>query len=48
MSLSRVGNNLIAFGIVAWIFFMIYSKMDKAKVKDTIDKLKGVFGGKKE
>ena len=48
LSLSRVTNNLIALGVVAWIFFMVYSKMDKEKVKDTMDKLKGLFGGKKE
>ncbi len=48
MSLSRVGNNLIALGVIIWIFFMIYSKMDKARVKDTMNRLKGLFGGKKE
>ena len=48
LNISRVGNNLIAFGVIAWIFFMIYTKMDKEKVRDTMDKLKGLFGGKKE
>ena len=48
LNISRVGNNLIALAVIAWIFFMIYARMDKAKVKDTIDKLKGLFGGKKE
>lgn len=45
---SRVFNNLIALGVIAWIFFMIYSKMDKERVRSTIDGLKNLFGGKKE
>lgn len=45
---ARIMNNLIALGIIAWVFFMIYSKMDKARVKDTVDRLKNLFGGKKE
>ena len=45
---ARILNNLIALGVVGWIFFMIYSKMDKGKVKDTMERLKGLFGGKKE
>ena len=45
---TRVFNNLIALGVIGWIFFMIYSKMDKEKVKDTMERLKGLFGGKKE
>ena len=48
LDISRVGNNLLAFAVVAWILFMIYTKMDKAKVKDTIERLKNLFGGKKE
>ena len=48
LSMSRVGNNLIALAVLAWVFFMIYSKMDKQKTRDTIDKIKGLFGGKKE
>ncbi len=45
---TRVLNNLIALGAIFAIGFMIYVKMDKARVKDTIEKLKGLLGGKKE
>lgn len=45
---SRVVNNFIALGVIAWIIFMVYTKMDKERVKDTMAKLKGLFGGKKE
>jgi len=45
---TRIMNNIIALGVIAWIFFMIYSKMDKEKVKDTIERLKNLFGGKKD
>ena len=46
--MSRVVNNLIAFGVIAWVFFMIYSQMNKARARDTMDRIKGLFGGKKE
>lgn len=45
---SRIFNNLVALGVIFGIGFMIYSKMDKEKVKSTIEGLKGLFGGKKE
>ena len=45
---ARIFNNLVALGVILGIFFMIYSKLDKARVKDTIERLKGLFGGKKE
>lgn len=45
---TRIVNNFIALGVIAWIFFMIYSKMDKEKTKDTINKLKNLFGREKE
>jgi len=48
ISLSRVGNNLIVLGVLLGIGFMIYSKMDKEKVRSTIDGIKRLFGGKKE
>lgn len=48
LDISRVGNNLIAFGILAGIFFMIWSKMDKEKTRHTIEGIKKLFGGKKE
>ncbi|KKN11192.1 hypothetical protein LCGC14_1028960 [marine sediment metagenome] len=48
LSISRIGNNLIGLGVIAWVFFMIYSKMDKEKLRSTMDGLKKLFGGKKE
>lgn len=48
MNLSRVGNNLIVLGILFAIGFMIWSKMDREKVRGTVDGLKRLFGGKKE
>ncbi len=48
LSLSRVGNNLIVLGILAGIFYMIYTKMDKEKTRNTIEGIKKLFGGKKE
>lgn len=45
---SRVLNNLIVFGILLWIGFLIYSKMDKAKVYSAIESLKKMFGNKEE
>ena len=48
LDISRVGNNLIAFGILAGIFFLIWSKMDKEKTRHTIDGFKKLFGGNKE
>ena len=48
LDISRVGNNLIAFGILFAIGFMIWSKMDKEKTRHTIEGFKKLFGGKKE
>ena len=45
---TRVINNLIALFIVGWVFFLIYSKIDKERTKETWDNLKNLFGGKKE
>jgi len=45
---TRIINNLIVLGVLLGIGFMVYSRMDKARVKDTIEKLRGLFGGKKE
>ena len=45
---SRVMNNVIVLGVLAWVFFMIYSKMDKAQVKTLIDNIKGMFSRKEE
>lgn len=45
---SRIFNNLIVLAIIAWIGFMVYSKMDKARVKDTIERLKNLFGKREE
>ncbi len=44
----RVLNNLIALGVIAGIGFMIWSKMDKEKTRNTIGNIKKLFGGKKE
>ena len=48
LNITRIINNLIVLGVVGWIFFMIYTKMDKEKVKDTWERLSKLFGGKKE
>ena len=45
---TRIINNLVVLGVLAWIFFMIYSAMDKEKVKSTIESIKGLFGRKEE
>ena len=45
---TRILNNLIALAAVGAIFFMIWSKMDKEKTRDTIEGIKKLFGGKKE
>ena len=45
---TRILNNLIALAVVLAIFFMIYSKMDKEKVKDTIERIKNLFGKKED
>ena len=43
---SKVLQSLIALAVIVWVFFMIYSKMDKERVRDTIERIKGLFGGK--
>ena len=48
LDMSRIGNNLIVLGVLFAIGFMIYSKMDREKTRQTIDGLKNLFGGKKE
>jgi len=45
---SRIFNNLVALGVIFGIGFMVYSKMDKARVKDTIERLKNLFGRREE
>ena len=45
---TRIFNNLITLAILAWIFFMIYSKMDREKVKSLVGNIKGMFGKKEE
>ena len=44
---AMVVQNVIALAAIAMIAFLIYSKMDKAKAKATIDGLKRLFGGTK-
>ncbi len=48
LDMSRIGNNLLALGVILAIVFMIYSKMDQAKVRNVINRLKEFFGGNKE
>ena len=45
---SRIINNLIVLGVLLGIGFMIYSRMDKEKVKATVASLKNLFGSKEE
>ena len=45
---TRILNNLIVLGILAWIFFLVWSKMDQEKTRETWNNLKNLFGGKKE
>jgi len=45
---TRIINNLIVLGVVTWIFFMVYTKMDKEKIRETIDGIKNMFGKKEE
>ncbi len=48
IDLSRVGNNLIVLAILLGIAFMIYSQVNSARARGTLDRIKGLFGGKKE
>ena len=45
---TRVFNNLIVLGILFGIGFMIYSKLDREKVRNTMENIKGLLrrGGK--
>ena len=45
---AKVVQNLIALGILFWVGFLIYSKMDREKLKSTTERLKKLFGGKDE
>ena len=45
---ARIFNNLIVLGVLGWIFFMIYLKLDKEKVKSTMEGIKGLFSRKEE
>ncbi len=45
---SRILNNLIVLAALLGIGFLVYSKMDKEKVKSTIDGFKKLFGGSRE
>jgi len=45
---ARIINNLTALGVILGIGFMIYSKMDKERVKETIEGIKNLFGSKEE
>lgn len=48
LNISTVGNNLIALAVLLGIGFMIWSKMDKEKTRETVDGIKRLFGSKKE
>lgn len=41
---SRAWNNLLTLIILSIFLFIIYSKLDKEKVRDTIDNIKAWFG----
>lgn len=46
---TKVLNNLIVLGVLLFIFIMIYSRIDKERLKAIRDSIKGMFssmGGK--
>jgi len=45
---TRILSNLLVLGILLWIGFMVYNKMDKTQVHNTIEKIKGWIGNKEE
>ena len=45
---TRILDNLLVLGIILWIGFMIYSKMDKTQVHNAIERIKGWIGNKGE
>ena len=45
---SNLLSNLLVMGIIFWIGFMVYSKMDKQQVHNTIERIKGWIGNKEE
>ena len=45
---TRIFNNLIVLGVLAWVFIMIYSKLDKERVRATMEAIKNMFGSKEE
>ncbi len=48
LDLTRVVDNLLVLAILFIIGFMIYTKMGSEKAKGTMERLKGLFRGKKE
>lgn len=45
---SSILSNVLVLGIIFWIGFMIYSKMDKLQVHNAMEKIKGWIGRKEE
>ena len=45
---ARILNNLIVLFVLAWVFFLIWSKMDKEKTGALMDSLKKLFGKKED
>ena len=45
---TRIFNNLIVLFVLGWIFFLVYSKMDKERMKQMADSFKSFFGGKRD
>jgi len=41
---TRILNNLVVLAILLFIFIMIYSKIDKEKLKEIKEAIKGMFG----
>lgn len=48
INLSRVINNVIVLVIMGWFAFMLWSKINKEKVKGLIDGITNLFGGKEK
>lgn len=48
LNVTRVFNNLIVLGVLVWIGVMIYSKMDREKLRAMGESLSKMFGGREE
>lgn len=45
---SRIVNNVIALIIILWFAFLMWSKLDKQRVKEIFDSMSGMFRNKEE